>query len=170
MNLFETLKQFKNISPDPAYAEKSKRAILATNPAERWSLGRWLAHTAETGVAVALVVFFIMVITGQLSGSPVSPIQFSVIDPQTLHAEAQAVDIQIQLAKIAYQEPATTTSESTAQIAAAGVGSAPSTAAALSAAIKDSAVSSTPVAGGTASSTTTSTPVTVDQALKALSQ
>src|ERR1700691_4074612 len=103
MNLFETLKEFKNVSPDPTFSETSKRVILATTPRERWSIGRVFAHVIETGIAVALTVFFILVIAGQFSNVPyVSPTRFSVVNPETLSAEAQAVDIQIQLADVVY--------------------------------------------------------------------
>jgi hypothetical protein len=167
MNLFETLKEFKNISPDPAYTEKSKRAILAVTPKESLSFRRVFAHIFETGVAVALTVFFILIIVGQFSNTPyVSPAQFSVINPATLRAEAQAVDIQIQLAKVAYQEPTSTTTETTAQRATSG-------AVAFPMKIADSAAtpsSSVSAVGSQGSSTVTSTVVSVDEALNALSQ
>jgi hypothetical protein len=191
MNIFEALKQFKNITPDPAYKEKSKRAILATIPQEPvatpWSITgirSVFVHIMETGVAVGLTVFFILIITGQFPNSPyASPVQFSVIDPQTLHAEAQAVDIQIQLAQVAYQEPTSTApsiaggvSESTTS--QAGV-TAPAAYSRLAAALKgqtatsDSNVSSTDSnSSGTASSSSASpsSTVSIDQALKALSE
>lgn len=169
MNLLETLKNFKTITPDPAFAEKSKRAILATEPRERWSVKRAVAHFLEAGIAVALAVLFVFVIAGQFANAPlVSPAEFSVINPQTLRAEAQAVDIQIQLANVAYQEPTTTIGETTPQ-AIAGT-SAPSGFA--SAALHASATTSTSVStGAEGSSTATSTPgVSVDEALKALSE
>lgn len=168
MNLLDTLKQFKNIESDPAYAEKSKRMILATDPREPWSFGRGLAHIFETGIALTLAAFLIMVIAGQFSNVPyVSPAPFSVINPATLHAEAQAVDIQIQLANVAYRATAKTAiamNETTAQSAAAsGTVLAPSAgfaAAALEA--SGTASSSAPVA--------TSSAVSVDQALQELSK
>jgi len=176
MNLFETLQRFKNISPEPAFKERSKREILAALPSRRFPaagnlrLGQILAHIFEGGIAVALTVFFILIIAGQFSNAPyVSPIQLSVINPQTLKAEAQAVDIQIQLASVAYREPTSTmatTNETTPQVAATGTaGVKPGfTAAALQAAGGASTTSAT------ASSTATSTTVSVDDALKALSQ
>lgn len=165
MNLFETLKQFKNITPDPANKEKSKRAILATMPRE--SLGAWriIAGIFETGIAAALAVFFILVITGQFSNNPyVSPVKFSVINPETLHAEAQAVDIQIQLANVVYQESTTTpalVNVTTPQTAHVGVAPVILQVQPLGVA------SSTPV---TPTSTSASTTVSVDQALQELSK
>ena len=153
-HLLETLKQFKNITPDPAYKESSKRAVLATMPRERWSAWRSVAAIFETGVAVALAVFFILVVTGQLSGnSYVSPVQFSAIDPKTLNAEAQAVDIQIQLANVAYQESSTTTHQDT-----------------LINASTPQMVIITSTTEASPSSTPAPATVSVDQALKALSE
>lgn len=117
MELFEILKKFKAVEPDAAYKETAKRAILATMPRERWSIGRAFAGIFETGVALALAAFFIMVIAGQFSNSSsVAPLQLSVINPTSLHAEAQAIDMQIELVKLSYQE-ATTTIQSTTQLA-----------------------------------------------------
>ena len=184
MNLFETLKQFKNITPDPVNKEKSKRGILATMPQEPLNAWRIIAHIFETGIAVALAVFFILIITGQFSSNPyVSPVQFSVINPETLHAEAQAVDIQIQLAQVAYEESTTTpaiVSETTPQTASASGASVADRSGFASAALRatgaasSSVVGSTSVGGQSASSTSASTAstttVSVDQALKELSE
>ncbi len=172
MNLLEILKHFKNIEPDSAYAEKSKRMILATDPREPWNLGRGLAHIFETGIALALTVFFILVIAGQFSNVPyVSPAQFSVINPATLHAEAQAVDIQIQLANVAYRATTSTPigmNETTAQsVTASGTVMAPSagfTAAALEASGTASSSASASAATSSASA------VSVDQALQELAK
>jgi hypothetical protein len=172
MNLLETLKNFKDIKPDAAYTEKSKRMILATEPRERWSFGRGLMNIFETGIAVALAVFFILVIAGQFSNAPyVSPARFSVINPETLHAEAQAVDIQIQLASVAYKEATSTTTavnETTPQTVLAS-GTTPLASAGFApTALRASGVASSSVA--TSTSVGTSTAISVDQALKELSQ
>ena len=176
MNLFETLKQFKNISSDPAYREKSKRAILATLPREPWSMWRLVTRITETGIAVALAVFFILIIAGRFPSIPyVAPVQFSVIDPQTLRAEAQAVDIQIQLANVAYQQPvtaaATTTSETTPQTApGAHPGFAAAALQATSSPAGTAASSTLPSGTAPAGSSSTQATVSVDDALKPLAQ
>lgn len=163
MNLLELLKQFKNIEPDPAFKETSKRAVLAAAPAmsaaRGWSAQRTIWKIIETGVAVALTGFFVLLITGAFSGSELSPIQYSAIDPQSLHAEAQAIDIQIQLANLNYSEPA---AQSTMQIAGAKTGGA-----------KNASPLASSTANGTASATATSTAsttVSIDQALQSLAQ
>jgi hypothetical protein len=117
MDLLEILKQFKTIASDPVAREISKRAILATTPKQHFGFRRILAGVFETGVAVALSVFFIMVIAGQFSNLPVAPVQLSVINPDTLRAEAQAIDIQIELAKLSYEETTTTIASTVPMIA-----------------------------------------------------
>jgi hypothetical protein len=127
MELFDLLKKFKNIEPDAAFKEHSKRLVLAEAPRKPLSIWRSIATIFETGIAVGLTVFFILVITGQFPSVSlplqtkipgVSSAQLSVINPETLRAEAQAVDIQIQLAQLTYQE-STATIESTPWVAAA---------------------------------------------------
>lgn len=103
MNLFEVLKQFKDIHSDPAYRERSKQEILSHVPVEHWNPRRVVFAMFETGIAVALSVFFIIAVAGKLPNSSyVAPSQLSAMNPQTLRAEAQAVDIQIKLAQVAY--------------------------------------------------------------------
>lgn len=162
MNLLDILKQFKNIAPDPAFKESSKRAILAREPlaavAPRgWSAQRTLWRILETGVAVALTGFFVLLITGAFSGSALAPVQYSAISPESLRAEAQAIDIQIQLANVTYAESA---AESTAQIA--GV---------KQVAPKNATSSVFPSAALAPQASSTASPaVTIDQALQSLAQ
>lgn len=109
MNLFELLKQFKSLEPDPRYTEQSKRAILATAqsfgtsiPApRRVTLAAF--HIAETAAAVVFAGLFLLLITGSMSH--VGPVQLSVLNPNGLSAEAQAIDkMQIQLENLSYEE------------------------------------------------------------------
>jgi len=157
MNLFQILKQFKNIEPDSAFKETSRRALLAYEPVapatHHWSAQRTLWRIIETGVAVALTGFFVLLITGAFSGSGLVPVQYSAIDPQSLHAEAQAIDIQIQLANVNYVESAV---ESTVQVAGGKLGS-----------IKKASPAAPSAAEGTAKATST---MTIDQVLQGLSQ
>jgi hypothetical protein len=174
MNLFETIKQFRNILPDPGFTEKSKRMILATPQQEERSMGMRgvliFLHTIETGAALALVGFFILLVTGSFSGTKyLAPVQYSVIDPGGLHAEADAIDMQIQLANISYAEVSSTAAESTtAMIGGTGM-------AGHSLTVKDTTPSAALGTGtadigiGAASSTGSST-LSVNQALEQLSQ
>ena len=167
MNLFDILKQFKNIEPDPAYKESAKRAILAQTPHEPWSARRTVLTFFETSIAVALAGFFVLVITGTFPpASYVAPAQFSVIDPATLRAEAQAVDMEIQLAQITYTE-ATTSAESTLQAATDSV---PTSSAAVLKALQAATSSSVAPAPSTTTSSTPSSTLSIDAALRELTQ
>jgi hypothetical protein len=173
MKLFETLQQFKNIEPDSGFVEKSKRMILASPQKAEQSIGMRgvliFLHTIETGAALALAGFFILLVTGSFSGTKyLAPVQYSVIDPGGLHAEADAIDMQIQLANISYAEVSSTAESTVAMLGAAGVVAHPLGA-------KGKTPAGAGVAAGmgigsdTASSTGSST-LSVDQALEQLSQ
>jgi hypothetical protein len=172
MNFFEILKQFKKIEPDPQFTEKSKRMILATpqNSPVSGTLAargfRAFFQILETSAAFVLVGFFILLITGGFPGSKyLAPVQYSVIDPQGLHAEAQAVDMQIELANITYPESATPVSTPTMAVATSGATSSLAVVTTSTATSSPSAAN----ASGTASSTASST-LSIDQALRELSQ
>lgn len=169
MNLIDILKQFKKIEPDAAYSATSKRAILAAEPIViRWTTRRIVFTIIETGAAVALTGFFIFLVVNGLNGTGLAPVQYAAINPQALHAEAQAIDMQIKLANLSYTESA---AESTAPITSPA-GTAAKMAAGLSNATTTATSSVSGAAGaasGTASSTGTST-VTIDQALQSLGQ
>jgi hypothetical protein len=103
MNLFETLRQLKTIQPDQTFSEISRRAVLASTPTEPLSsrriFVRFLAATGSFILAGALI----FIIAGGLSTTDFAP-QFSSIDPTALHAEAQAIDTQIELLNVNYTE------------------------------------------------------------------
>ncbi len=159
MNLFDRLKQLKLIQPDPAFSERSKRDVLstpATLPFQRLTVRQYLFRFLEASVAGALVALFIFVMTGGVANSPLVPAPFAAVNPSALHAEAQAIDIQIKLAGLAYEA------------AAKGTGIATDSTPMGIAAKMMVAETSTSLASATTTSTTT--PVSVDEALKALSQ
>jgi len=168
MKLFDILKQFKNIEPDAQFTAHSKAEILMSPRPERKTIRGIFAflHIIETSAAVVLAGLFILVLTGSFSGTPsVAPIQYSVIDPTGLHAEAEAVDMQIQLANINYPqatEAATGTSGSTV---ATGT---PIKITAIKLPMSPAASSTnTQTAGATS---TSSSSISVDDALQTLSQ
>lgn len=165
MNLLEILKQFKNIAPDPAFTATSKRAILAQEPAPAirgWSAQRSLWRIIEVGAAVALTGFFVLLITGAFSGTGITP-QYSAIDPQGLRAEAQAIDIQIQLANLNYNEAAAQSTMQIAGVKPAGSGGGKTTSPTPAATAPNGATA-------TATSTASSATVSIDQILQSLSQ
>ena len=161
MNLFELLKQFKRIEPDATFSASSRRAILAqAELKESLTVRRVLFHIFEAGAAVALTGFFILILTGTFGSSRLAPVQFSAIDPQGIRAEAQAIDIQIQLANVAYQGGSS--AESTVSSAK------PTTATSLvTPTAPQTATATAGVENSTSSSTST---VSIDQALQSLSQ
>jgi hypothetical protein len=172
MKLFDILKQFKNIEPDSRFTERSKREILLSPQAGRRRMRGIMIflHALETGAAVALAGFFILVLTGSFSPTrSIAPIQYSVIDPAGLHAEAQAIDMQIQLADVEYpQATSTTVSESTATATAP---TALKNAFASALVPQSTSSASTPAATpAVATSTASSTTLSVNQALEQLSQ
>ena len=105
MDLLDTLKQFKRIEPDLSFAENSRRAILASAPFEKFSVRKIFTRVFETAGSLVLAGVLVFAIAGGFSGSKyLSPVSFSGIDPAALHAEAQAIDMQINLANITYAE------------------------------------------------------------------
>jgi hypothetical protein len=118
---------------------------------------------------VALAGFFILILTGSFSPTrSISPIQYAVIDPQGLHAEAQAIDMQIQLADVEYPETSTTAMTGSAVTSTAALTKV--FAAALG--VQPTSSVSTPAANtgqSTSTASTTPTTLTVDQALQQLS-
>lgn len=172
MDLFEALKQFRRIAPDPGFSEKSKRMVLASpqHPERSFVLRGALVflHSVETAAVLALAGFFVLLATGSFSGTKyLAPVQYSVIDPGSLHAEADAIDTQIQLANISYTEVSSTVMGSTAAMAGTG----PVVAHMLAA--KDRAATGDAAPAGSATTSAdsaTSTTLSVDQALQQLSQ
>jgi hypothetical protein len=173
MKISDILKQFKHIEPDAGFSERSKREVLLSpRSAPRTMRGVFaFLHLLETGAAVALAGFFILILTGSFSPTrSIAPIQYSVIDPQGLQAEAQAIDMQIQLANIDYPQVTSTAAASTVATPAA----LKNTFSKALATQSTSSVSTPPTAGddstSTATSTATTTTLSVDQALQQLSQ
>ncbi len=109
MDLFETLKQLKKIEPDPTFRENSRRAVLASAQLESTTPHRVLARILGAAGSLVLAGALIFIITGGLSKTRLAP-QFSSIDPVALRAEAQAIDLQINLLNVNYTEnPESTT-------------------------------------------------------------
>ncbi len=169
MDILEILKKFKLIQPDSAFKETSKRAILAQEPAgapahRGWSAQRTFWRIVEVGAAVVLTGFFVLLLTGSLFGPELAPVQYSAVDPQSLRAEAQAIDIQIQLANLNYSEAALSTMQTVGSAKPVVMGSKTSpTAAATAGTANGTSVTST-------ASSTASSSLSLDQALQGLTQ
>jgi len=170
MKLFDTLKQFKKIEPDAEFTQHSRTVILLSPRTERRTLRGVFTflRVLETGVAVTLAGFFIFILVQGFSPvRSVGPVKYSVIDPAGLHAEAKAIDMQIQLADINY--PQVTSTAGTELVAASPAVLSKVFAAALG--IQSTSSASTPAAttAGASSTASTTTTLSVDQALQQLS-
>jgi hypothetical protein len=110
MKLIEILKQLKNIEPDPGYVRSSREVILESTPiVPARTVWQVLAHSFQFGSAVALTGVLLVLVFGAFSTWKfLSPFQIASLDPSDLRAEAQAIDVQIELAKIQYSEPVKT--------------------------------------------------------------
>jgi hypothetical protein len=114
MNLFETLKQFKNIKADSSYTEKSRLVVLASPQHEPMGTRFVFGRIFGTAGSIALAGIIVFIVAGGLSISRYFlPVSFQGIDPAALHAEAQAIDMQINLANLNYTESLGASSHST---------------------------------------------------------
>lgn len=105
MELFELLKNLKRIKADPVYIRRSRELFGGSIMPKRspWAIFK---ESLQVGSAIALAGILIILMLGGLSLSKLfSPFRLSSLDPAGLQAEAQAVDIQLELTKIAYSEP-----------------------------------------------------------------
>jgi hypothetical protein len=167
MNLFEALKQFKNIEPDPASAERTKRAVLASPQNNPVSVRKVIFRIFETSSALVLGGFLILLLTGALPvAHNIAPVQLSVVDPASIRAEAEAIDMQIQLANLNYAEVAP--QASTPQSATLMSPKPMSNASVMSE--TSSTSTSSPSTSSSSASSTASSSVSIDQALQELSQ
>lgn len=115
MDILNILKQLKKLEPDPEYTRASRRTILShTETREAYaplSIGRILIGAFQTGSTIVLTGILLMLILGGFSaGRLLTPFKFSGLSPDSLRAEADAIDIQIKLTDLSYgMENVTTT-------------------------------------------------------------
>ncbi|MDO8504654.1 MAG: hypothetical protein Q7S36_02260 [Candidatus Liptonbacteria bacterium] len=157
MDSLELLKQLKQIKPEKLYAECSRSQILATERPVRLSVWRIFAESLEAGSAMVLVGAFLVLILGGFSGF--KALNIFNLNPTGLRAEADAIDMQIQLTDLSYDDFSSAIAsrkESTTPMAISG--SAPKKV-------------SEPEDGGKATSSEPETRVVgIDEALRALSE
>ncbi len=108
MNLDKIFKQLKNIEPENDYARGSRARILGSS---RWSsLPRRrpfqiILQALQSGSAIALAGVALLLVLGGLSlWRVLDLVGLSGLDPAGLKAEAQAVDLQIQLSNLNYAD------------------------------------------------------------------
>ena len=109
MDLLNLLKKLKNIEANPQYVRSSRRMILGTLPTARpMSVGAFLLQSFQTGSTIALAGILLLLIVGGFSvGQLLTPFRLSSLNPKSLEAEAHAIDIQIKLTDLNYQESTT---------------------------------------------------------------
>ncbi|HUZ92437.1 MAG TPA: hypothetical protein VNG29_00365 [Candidatus Paceibacterota bacterium] len=159
MDLDNIFKQLKSIEPDPAFKHKSLHLILHSAPAGKPTLREIIFKSVEFGAAIALAGVLIYTAVGGFSAPGSSPLQISNFNPASLKAEAQAVDMQIQLVNLSYDTGsivgATSSAASTPSVASPASGL---------------PVLESPVTAPSSPAATVTSSVSVDQALNALSQ
>lgn len=111
MNVEHKLSQLKSIRPDPAYALRSRAMILQHTPLPapvsfRRRLVGFVFENLQIGSALALTSIALLVfVSGPEIVQMFSPLHLASVDRGSITAEAEAVDIQIQLTDLAYHEP-----------------------------------------------------------------
>lgn len=117
MDIFKNLQSLKAIEPRKDFTIKSRSLILGEDRPMVATIWGIILKNVEMGASLALVGLLIFMILGGFSAwNFFAPLRISNLDPASLKAEAQAVDIQIQLTNLNYAEAAalpTKISEST---------------------------------------------------------
>lgn len=102
------LKKLKHIEADSSYTRDSRRVILSVpGDARETPLTAWriLANSFHIGSTIVLTGLLIILVLGGFSaGKFLTPFRLSSLDVDSLQAEAEAIDIQIQLTDFEYQE------------------------------------------------------------------
>lgn len=151
----EILKQLRKITPDSGYSARAKEHILmsAPLPAQSGRLRSFAAFFSEHKLRVAMIAMVLVLFVGGFSVIQLlNPFKASPLDPSRLKVEAQAIDIQLQIANVGYEAPA----------------NGPESTQAMS---RPSRVSRSSAKSGAANTAATSSPdVGIDEALDLLSQ
>lgn len=106
MDILTTLKKMRYVESNPQYRARSRRVVLAIAPPRTrgeifWS---WIVGNIESGASLAMAgLCLFLVFAGFSLWKSFSPLGISRLDLAALRAEAQAIDIQIQLAGLEYQ-------------------------------------------------------------------
>ena len=97
--ILEKLKELRQLGPDPEYSRTSLLAILRHEsqiPLEKM-LGAWGAFAFRISATVAV---FAVIVFGTIKSE--APLKLAGLDAQGLQAEAQELDLQLQLSQISY--------------------------------------------------------------------
>jgi hypothetical protein len=176
MELEHYLKQLKKITPRADYVLRSRAEIVTSlRPAYRLGWRQVVFGMVQSGSAMALMgVLFILLAGG------ISIMRTTGWDSQSIRVEAQAIDMQIQLADLKYTNFVSTSGNAALKTSPTRPGSAAATKGTVEGNATSTVVAADPNADSTstpaldvgeATTTPTSTaPIGVDAALDALSQ
>lgn len=108
MDVINLLKQLKSIEADRHYKARSRSLILSVKPHGFEKAGvnpfRLVLRVLEYSSSIALVAVFLIVLLGGISVfRAFAPFRLSSLDPSSLKAEAEDVDIQIYLTDLNYE-------------------------------------------------------------------
>lgn len=111
-DIIKQLKKLQSIEADKRFTERSRVLIVGTHKQRGvWDL---ILKNIELGASFALAGILLVTILGGFSAWKfLSPLKLSNLDTTDLTAEAQAVDIQIQLTNLNYDEIAGATKSTT---------------------------------------------------------
>ncbi len=108
MEIKDILKQLKSIQPDADYTRRSRHALLhgrAFRGRARGGVIQFVVDTLAHGSAIALAgALILLIFAGFSTWNFLSPFEIKSLDPTSLRAEAEAIDIQIKLTNLAYPE------------------------------------------------------------------
>lgn len=113
MDTEKLLQKIKMIAPDQDYTARSRMCILAEPRVEQeapagrvFGVRQVIFGIFNSGSAIVLTAALLLLVAGGFSFLKFfAPATTAFLDPAGLRAEAQAIDIQVQLADIVYREP-----------------------------------------------------------------
>ncbi|MCR4328075.1 MAG: hypothetical protein NUV53_00980 [Patescibacteria group bacterium] len=169
-NIFTTLKSLRAIESSPEYHAHSRSVILNTSPkvSRPRIVWGWFLENLEVGASVALAGLCIFLLFAGFSvWRSFSPLSISRLDLAGLRAEAQAIDIQIKLAGLRYEESALPIITPVSSVETTIAEVIPFQSATVSSQTPDS---SSVISSSTSDDTTSTAPLTLDEALRQLSE
>lgn len=101
MDEFHHLKQLNKITPDPEYALKTRARILITPQKVHVLVWSTFVNSLRSGSVVTIALLVLVVIGG--GASLMKYLESSALSSPTLKAEAQAIDMQIELTNVNYK-------------------------------------------------------------------
>lgn len=104
MDLITLLKKLQHITADPKYSARSRHAIMNGahfRVSPKITLSQILRSSFETGATIVFAsILFVLILGGFSITKKLSNTPLASLDTSSLKAEADAIDIQIELAEI----------------------------------------------------------------------